>query len=187
MSKGIGAWIFSILRRFLAKRGPPSFEGEWLPFFNLIFTLSNCYFTLNEYSLWYTLSRGKSAADYIVVINFKNKNVNLSFFNFFHLKTLFCIYKKFCVCKYFYYYVHFYTLSKLCQGEWHKETCWNFSHASGHLFLQSYNRNTRTRCEIWSKLTLKTHFQWRRSGVFIVIFERISHLVLVFLLLTLSR
>ena len=29
--------------------------------------------------------------------------------------------------------------------------------------------------------------QWRRSGVFIVNFEHISHLVLVFLLLTLSR
>ena len=29
--------------------------------------------------------------------------------------------------------------------------------------------------------------EWRRSGVFIVNFEHISHLVLVFLLLTLSR
>ena len=29
--------------------------------------------------------------------------------------------------------------------------------------------------------------QWRRSGIFIVNFEHISHLVLVFLLLTLSR
>ena len=29
--------------------------------------------------------------------------------------------------------------------------------------------------------------QWRRSGIFIVIFEHISHLVLVFLKLTLRR
>ena len=38
------------------------------------------------------------------------------------------------------------------------------------------NRNTRKRCR-----------HWRRSGVFIVKFEHISHFVLVFLLLTLSR
>ena len=51
------------------------------------------------------------------------------------------------------------------------------------------NRNTRTRCEISQKLTTKTleQQQWRRSGVFIVNFEHISQLVLVFLLLTLSR
>ena len=46
----------------------------------------------------------------------------------------------------------------------------------------------RTRCEICSKLTIKTPERryWRRSGVF-VNFEHISQLVLVFLLLTLSR
>ena len=51
------------------------------------------------------------------------------------------------------------------------------------------NRNTRTRCEICSKLTIKTpeRRQWRRSGVFIVNFEHISYLALVFLLLTLNR
>ena len=45
------------------------------------------------------------------------------------------------------------------------------------------NRNTRTRCEICLKLTIKTRKQrqWRRSGVFIVNFELISYLVLVFL------
>ena len=32
-----------------------------------------------------------------------------------------------------------------------------------------------------------TKRQWRRSGIFIVNYERISHLVLVFLLLTLSK
>ena len=75
-------------------------------------------------------------------------------------------------------------------------------------------RNFRTRCEICSKLTIKTpeqrkicskltiktpeqrkiyskltiktpeQRQWRRSGVLIVNFDHISHLVLVFLLLT---
>ena len=44
-----------------------------------------------------------------------------------------------------------------------------------------------------SKLTIETleqgvkYVHWRRSGVFIVNFEHISHLVLVFLLLTLNR
>ena len=38
-------------------------------------------------------------------------------------------------------------------------------------------RNTRTRCEICSKLTIKTPegHHWGRSGVFIVNFEHISH------------
>ena len=60
---------------------------------------------------------------------------------------------------------------------------------SGHLLAQSKNRSTRTRCELCSKITIKTPEQlhWRRSGVFIVNFEHISHLVLVFLLLTLTR
>ena len=51
------------------------------------------------------------------------------------------------------------------------------------------NRNTaRTRCEICSNLAIKTpeRRQWRCAGVFIVNFEHISHLVVVFLLLTLS-
>ena len=45
------------------------------------------------------------------------------------------------------------------------------------------NRNTRARCEIYLKLTRKTpeRRHWHRSGVFIVNFEYISHLVLVFL------
>ena len=46
------------------------------------------------------------------------------------------------------------------------------------------NRNTRKKCEICSKLTIKTERrQWRRSGVFIVNFEHISHLFPVLLLL----
>ena len=54
--------------------------------------------------------------------------------------------------------------------------------------LKVNNSNTRKRCEICSKLTIKTpeRRHWCRSGVFIVNFEQISHLVLVFLLLTLN-
>ena len=48
------------------------------------------------------------------------------------------------------------------------------------------NRNTRSRFEICSKLTIKIPEQ-RRSGISIVNFEHISHLALVFLLLILGR
>ena len=48
-------------------------------------------------------------------------------------------------------------------------------------------RNTRTRCEICSKLTIETPDVNDVVRVFIVNFEHILHLVLVFLLLTLSR
>ena len=55
--------------------------------------------------------------------------------------------------------------------------------------LKVNNRNTRKRCEICLKLTIKTaeRRHWGCSGVFIVIAENISHLFLVFLLLTLTR
>ena len=57
---------------------------------------------------------------------------------------------------------------------------------SGIYLLKVNNRNTRKRCEICSKLTIKIpeRRQWRRSGIFIVNFEHILHLALVFLLLT---
>ena len=50
---------------------------------------------------------------------------------------------------------------------------------AGNYMFKVNNTNFRTR-------TLKRH-QWRRSGIFIINFEHISHLLLVFLLLTLSR
>ena len=54
--------------------------------------------------------------------------------------------------------------------------------------LKVNNRNTRKRCEICSELTIKSpeRRQWRRSDVFIVNFEHISHLFLVFLLSVLN-
>ena len=53
----------------------------------------------------------------------------------------------------------------------------------GIYLLKVNDRNTRARCETCSKLTIKTpeRRHWRLSGVFIVNFEHISHLVLVFL------
>ena len=59
---------------------------------------------------------------------------------------------------------------------------------AGIYLLKVNNRNTRTRCETRSEFTIKTpeRRQWPRSGVFIVNFEHISYLVLVFLLLTLN-
>ena len=59
----------------------------------------------------------------------------------------------------------------------------------GNYMFKVNNRNTRKRREICSKLTIKIpeRRHWRRSGIFIVNFEHISHLVLLCLLLTLSR
>ena len=59
----------------------------------------------------------------------------------------------------------------------------------GIYLLQVNTKNTQTRYEICSKLTIKTpkRRQRRRSGAFIVNFEHISQLVLVSLLLTLKR
>ena len=53
--------------------------------------------------------------------------------------------------------------------------------------LKVNNKNTRKMCEICSKLTIKTPERrpWHCSGVIIVNFEHTSHLVLVFLSLTL--
>ena len=59
-------------------------------------------------------------------------------------------------------------------------------------FFKVNSRNTRTRCEICSKLTIKTpeRRQWHqlhRFDVFIFNFEHISLSVVIFLLLTLSQ
>ena len=59
---------------------------------------------------------------------------------------------------------------------------------AGIYLLKVNNRNTRTRCEICLELTMKTpeRRHWCRSSVFIVNFEHISYLFLLFLLLTLN-
>ena len=60
--------------------------------------------------------------------------------------------------------------------------------ASNYMFNVN-TRKTRTRCEICSNLTIMIpdRRQWRGSAVFVINFEQILHLVLVFLLLDLSR
>ena len=71
--------------------------------------------------------------------------------------------------------------------EWYK-IVQSITNPAGIYLLKVNNGSTRTRCEICSKLTIKIpeRRHWRRSGIFIVNFEHISHLVLVFLLLTLN-
>ena len=55
--------------------------------------------------------------------------------------------------------------------------------------FQVNNANTKTMCEICSKLAIKTpeRRHWRRSGAFIVNYEQISHIVFVFPLTTLNE
>ena len=63
------------------------------------------------------------------------------------------------------------------------------NYPAGNCTFKVNIRNTRERYERCFKVTIKTpeRGQWCRSGVFVVNFEHISHLVLVFLLLDLSR
>ena len=62
-------------------------------------------------------------------------------------------------------------------------------HQANLCLLIVNNRSTRKRCKICSKLAIKTpkRRHWRRSGIFIVNSEHISHLFLVLLLLTLKK
>ena len=58
-------------------------------------------------------------------------------------------------------------------------------HIHKNLPAQGNNKNTGARCEVCSKLIINNQNDaWRLSGVFIVYFEHVPHLVLVFLLLT---
>ena len=59
-----------------------------------------------------------------------------------------------------------------------------------NIYLLRFNKiNFRKRCEICSKLTIKTpeRRHWRRSGVSIVNFEHIPHLFLLFLTLNFNK
>ena len=68
------------------------------------------------------------------------------------------------------------------------EDFFKVKYPAGTYMFKVNNRNTKTRCKICLKLTIKTPEwrQWRRSGVFIVNFKHISRFVLLFLSLTLS-
>ena len=65
----------------------------------------------------------------------------------------------------------------------------NLIHPAGIYMFKVNNRNTKIRCEICLKLTIKTpeRLYWCCCNVFIANFNHISHLVVVFLLITLSR
>ena len=71
-------------------------------------------------------------------------------------------------------------------GIWYSENfqqwTWLEKNQVGNCMFKVNNRSTKTRCKVCSKLTLKTpeRHPWCCSGVFIVNFEHISHLVLVF-------
>ena len=75
---------------------------------------------------------------------------------------------------------------------WHRKNSsmldvWQVSPVGVYL-LKVNNRDTRTKNKICSKLTIKTpeRRQGRHSSIFIVNFEHILHIVLVFLLLKLN-
>ena len=58
------------------------------------------------------------------------------------------------------------------------------TYPAGNYMFKVNNKNTRTRCEICSKLTTK--IPERRQGIFTANFEHVSELALVFLLLALN-
>ena len=57
------------------------------------------------------------------------------------------------------------------------------AYPAGNYMFEVNDKNSRARFEICSRLTIKTpeRCQWRHFGTFIVNFELISHLVLMFL------
>ena len=67
-----------------------------------------------------------------------------------------------------------------------QKPCWN---SVGTYLFKVNNGNTRAMFEVCSKFKSKTPkwHHWRRSGAFIVNFEQISHIILVFPLLTLKK
>ena len=69
------------------------------------------------------------------------------------------------------------------------EQPWLANHPAGNYMPKANNRNTRTRSEICSKLTIKTpeRRQWHYSGIFIANPEHIPHPAPVPPLLTRSR
>ena len=72
---------------------------------------------------------------------------------------------------------------------WTPWIIFNTTYPAANYLFKFKNRNSRTRCEMCSKLTIKTleRRHCRFSGFFIVKFENISNLVIVFLLLTLNN
>ena len=70
-----------------------------------------------------------------------------------------------------------------------KHKVFTLDYPVGIYMFKVKNRNTRKRCEVCSRLTIKTpeRHHRRRSVVVIANFKHISHLVVMLLLLTLRR
>ena len=86
--------------------------------------------------------------------------------------------------------IYFYYVNRVSVGNKHFYMilyCFTLLSPANIYLFKINNRNTRDRCEICSKLTIKIleRRQWRRTGIFN--FEHISHLFLVFQLLTLNK
>ena len=106
-----------------------------------------------------------------------------SIFFFILLVLIFMSINSACECNHLLPYVEVGQEQILVEFIFHK-----FVYLVGIYLLKVNNRNTRTRCEICTKLTIKTpeRRQSLRSGIFIVNFIHISHLDLLFLLLSLN-
>ena len=76
-----------------------------------------------------------------------------------------------------------------CGSKWVKVNNMASGFPANIYLFKGINQNTRKRCGIYSKLTLKTSewCHWHRSSVFIVNFEHTCYLFLVFLLFTLNK
>ena len=72
---------------------------------------------------------------------------------------------------------------RFCKGYYSENS------SAGIFLFKVNNANIRTICEVCSQLTIKTSERrhWRLSGVYIFNFEQISHISLVFSLLTLNK
>ena len=62
----------------------------------------------------------------------------------------------------------------------------NLQVSAGFYLFKFIKGNTGKMCEIYS-IKIPEQRQWRRSGVFVINFKQISHIVLVFQLLTLKK
>ena len=63
------------------------------------------------------------------------------------------------------------------------------NHNTANIYLVKVTIEALEKCKLCSKLTIKTseRSHWRRSDVFIVNFEHVSHFFVLFLLLTLNK
>ena len=61
----------------------------------------------------------------------------------------------------------------VCSFKYFRNKLLDSQYSAGIYLLKVNKRNSKTRCEICSKLTISERRHWRRSGSFIVNFEHI--------------